>query len=75
MQKPRLTKALSPHKNQCSSIAYSDSDVASSVLNSREDAMDITTTSPKFIDSTDQWDCDPTESWSCYGLGVGYEFR
>ncbi|KAK6101419.1 Uncharacterized protein BM_BM6597 [Brugia malayi] len=49
MQKPRLTKALSPHKNQCSSIAYSDSDVASSVLNSREDAMDITTTSPKFM--------------------------
>ncbi|EJW87156.1 AGC/RSK/P70 protein kinase, partial [Wuchereria bancrofti] len=49
MQKPRLTKALSPLKNQCSSIAYSDSDVASNVLNSREDAMDITTTSPKFM--------------------------
>ncbi|EFO27922.1 AGC/RSK/P70 protein kinase [Loa loa] len=49
MQKPKLTKALSPIKNQCSPIVYSDGDIASNVLSNREDAMDITTTSPKFM--------------------------
>ncbi|VDO29636.1 unnamed protein product [Onchocerca flexuosa] len=48
MQKPRLTKARSPFKNQCSSIVYSDGDLESNVLDNREDAMDISTTLPKF---------------------------
>ncbi|VDK63879.1 unnamed protein product [Onchocerca ochengi] len=48
MQKPKLTKARSPFKNQCSSIVYSDGDVESNVLDSREDAMDISTTLPNF---------------------------
>ncbi|KAM3723283.1 Ribosomal protein S6 kinase beta [Dirofilaria immitis] len=51
MQKPKLTKARSPLKNQCSSIVYSDGDVELNVLDSREDAMDISTTSPKFRDA------------------------
>uniref|UniRef100_A0A915Q5J3 Ribosomal protein S6 kinase n=1 Tax=Setaria digitata TaxID=48799 RepID=A0A915Q5J3_9BILA len=49
MQKPKLTKARSPLKNQRSSVAYADDDMASNVLGNREDAMDITTTSPKFM--------------------------
>ncbi|KAL4002734.1 Protein kinase domain family protein [Acanthocheilonema viteae] len=48
MPKPKPNNARSPLKSQSPSIANSDGDVASNVLSNQEDAMDTTTTSPKF---------------------------
>ncbi|VBB31056.1 unnamed protein product, partial [Acanthocheilonema viteae] len=56
MPKPKPNNARSPLKSQRNvsvkiaspSIANSDGDVASNVLSNQEDAMDTTTTSPKF---------------------------